>query len=560
VPSHYSYDFHLLPERVKRQLARSIADDGAHLREGPTSNTLFYVCCIAALLFFAQFGLFFIPFGNLEQDGIWNDTDLLVALGFYTFIVAGLALWLRRRFVLTKKFNFPPRQYLFPFTLIDARDTLIKVVDLAQATSINAVENSVEGSFSHTTFTFSFPDGSKCHWKVKNKTRARELGHKLAALQDQVRSAHERNDLVTILRLDPFCEIRKQGWALPDTGPVPETTRLRTLLANPMVANPVVGALVLAVLLSPVLWAARNVAADYGVRAEAKRLGTELAYSHYIRDGWFHVDEMRAARPRVALAEVKRSGSVSALRALLRRYPKDGLQAEANAEIHVLYQRSLAKFKSQATTADPALLVSMEKLLQVLEESGNPSVAIHFARPTSEQLAELDASLLEAEKEMGKRIIPAAVHFGNDSAAPREARIARGLQAAFGTIFPNDVLELAIMSKNASGVPRLEIHYQITQSGAVYTLNQDKERAFVGLVARFQSALEVGPAVEPWRFDMEVEPPDNFRIEYEMPSGAVDAGPENSKVYAVMAERAFDELASKIRAAFFHPDSAAFKR
>ncbi len=43
MPSHHSYDFHRLPERLKRQLAKGIADGANHVREEGPTNTLFYV-------------------------------------------------------------------------------------------------------------------------------------------------------------------------------------------------------------------------------------------------------------------------------------------------------------------------------------------------------------------------------------------------------------------------------------------------------------------------------------------------------------------------------------
>lgn len=562
MPSHHSYDFHRLPSRLKQQLASAIADGGNHLQEETSSNALFYVLRGAGLILVAGFAWLLLAgwFGNPEKDEIWEGTGLIIGFALFIGAFAYLLLVLRRRFVLNRAFSFRPGQYLFPFTLVDARQAQLTVVDITQAQGIGAVDQHINGSYSHTTFTFSFADARTRVWKIASKARADQFGAKLGALQNAVHRAHEQKDVATLMRLDPFYEIRMQNWAMPAGGQAPEPGRVRSLLAHPLLAKPIVAALALALVLAPLLWAARNVAADYAVHAEAKRLNTEQAYNHYSRNGYFKVAEMRAAVPRVALAEVIGKNSVTALRELASRYPQAGLQADIDKAIHVLYQKSLARFTRQATTSDPALLSTMERLLQVLERSGNPQVAIHFQRPTDVQLGELDASLKEREKEVGSKIIPASVHFGNDSAAPRETRIAQGLQAAFRTIFTNDVLNLVVMPHNDKHMPRLEIRYQIAPSGAVYFSEKEKDKAFVGLVARFQSQLEVGEAVAPWRFDMAVAPPKQFTVNYDMPPGAVNAGPADSQVYAVMAERAFDELAVKIRAAFFRPDSAAFKR
>ncbi|MES3023663.1 MAG: hypothetical protein V4857_19020 [Pseudomonadota bacterium] len=543
-------------------MATGIADSANHLREEGANNTLFYVVRGLGLLLavFILWSLLSNPFGDPERDELWSNKDTIIGYALFVAIIAYLVLVVRRRFVLNKLFNFAPGQYLFPFTMIDARRARLEVFDLTQVRSIQAVEHNMNGAYSHTTFEFSFPDAPRRTWKIANKMRAEQFGAKLAVLQDTVRGAGARNDVATMLRLDPFLEIRRQGWALPDSGPAPKRGALRVLLAHPAVANPVVAAFALTLVFAPLVWAARNAAADLAVEAEAKRLNTESAYAAYIRNGCFHVREMRAAVPRVALAEIIPQKSVARLRGLLRRYPSDGLQADVGEAIHALYASALVKFTAQATTSDPALLASMEKLLQVLEKNGNPLVAIHFTRPDSAQLGELDASIEQSEREAGTKISPASAHFGNDSAAPREARIAQGLQAAFGTIFASDVLNLVVRPEGDTHMPRLAIRYQIAPSGAVYSAGKNRERAFVGLVARFQSSLEVGPAVAPWRFDMQVVPPDNFTINYQLPEGAVNTGPADSQVYAVMAERAFDALAVQIRAAFFRPESAAFKR
>ena len=557
MPSHLSYDFHLLPARVQLQLATSIADADNHLREESSSNAIFYVLRGMGLILVAGMAWTFLTgsFGDPALDDIWSSRGKMVGFALLTGALAYLVLVLRRRFVLNKAFNFPPGQYLFPFTMIDARRARLTVIDFNKVQRILPVNHTINGLYSHTAFTFTFADAPSRTWKVTSKARADQFGAKLAFLQNALHGAAARKDMAALMRLDPFYEIRMQNWAVPGGAPASATGRMRALLAEPILA-----ALALALVLAPMLWAARNVAADFAVQAEAKRLNTEAAYSAYVRNGWFNVKEMRAALPRVALAEVMGKNSVTALRDLATRYPEDGLQGDIDKAIHVLYQRSLARFTRQATTSDPQLLATMEKLLQVLEQSGNPAVAIHFTRPTTLQLGELDASIKQREKEVGSKIIPASEHFGNNSAAPRETRIAQGLQAAFRTIFTNDVLDLVVVGQKSTHMPRLEIHYQIAPSGAVFVSEKEKERAFVGLVARFQSQLEVADQVTPWRFDMAVVPPDHFTVNYEMPHGAVNTGPPDSQVYAVMAERAFDELAVKIRAAFFRRDSAAFKR
>ena len=537
-------------------MARSIADPSFYLREETATNLVFYVTRGLGLALLALFLALSLVgrFGQPGSDELWTSPGTMIGYALHIAAVAYLALVMRRRFVLNREFKFPPGQYLFPYTLIDARLPRLQVVDLRHLRGIDAIEQRTNGAYSHTTFTFSFADAPARTWKIRNKKRADQFGARLTALQTAAHGALQRNDLATLLQLDPFFEIRKQNWSVPLGAPVPPKSRLRTWLARPLAA-----AVAAAVLLAPTLWLARTVGADFAMQAQAKRLATEQAYVWYIDHGWFGVREMRAAVPRVALAEVRKRNSVTALRGLLKRYPAAGLQADVASDIHLLYQRALARFKEQAITSDPSMLASMEKLLQILEQRGDPKVAIHFTRPSNEELIALDAKIVRNEAKLdGKKIIPASQHFQADSAAPREARIATGLAAAFRTIFANDVLDLRV---DAGGtLPMLDISYQIAPSGAIFVSEQNKERAFVGLVARFQAALQAEQADAPWRFQMEVLPPDRFTVDYQSATGILAGGPSESRVYAVMAERAFDELDMKIRASFFRTDSAAFKR
>ena len=537
-------------------MARSIADPTFYLREETATNLAFYVYrgLGIALLALWLSGVVAGRFGVPESDELWTNPHVMIGFGVLLAALAYLALVIRRRVMLNREFKFPPGQYLFPYTLIDARQTRLQVVDLRHLKGIDAIERRTNGAYSHTTFTFTFADAPDRVWKIHNKKRADNFGLSLGALQSAAHDALQRNDLATLLQLDPFFEIRKQNWSVPLGAPLAPKSRLHAVLARPLVA-----ALALALLLAPTLWVARNVGADFAMQAQAKRLATEKAYNWYIATGWFGVREMRAALPRVALAEVRKRNSVTALRALLTRFPEAGLQADVAADIHLLYQRALTRFKEQAITSDPSMLASMEKLLQILEQRGDPKVAIHFTRPSTEELVTLDAKIVRNEAKLdGKKIIPASQHFQADSAAPREARIAAGLVAAFRTIFANDVLDLRVDAKGT--LPMLDITYQIAPSGAIFVSDENKEKAFVGLVARFQAALQAEQDDAPWRFQMEVLPPDRFQVNYQSSNGRLAGGPSEGQVYAVMAERAFDELDMKIRAAFFRTDSAAFKR
>ncbi len=233
------------------------------------------------------------------------------------------------------------------------------------------------------------------------------------------------------------------------------------------------------------------------------------------------------------------------------------------ARSHGLYHKAFAQFLKQGSDTNSSLVPVMQRLMDVLESAGNPNVQIHFSRPSTSALEELDQRLKLRGGKLGN-VIPAASHFTASSAASREARIAAALQVGFRATFPNDVLALQVNNSANVMPPMLDINYEIEPSGALYTEQNTSPsttaRQFVGLVARFKVTLLVPDSVQRWQFELEVQPPETFTVNYKTQQGQAMQGPQDSQVYAVMAERAFEQLASKLRAAFFRTDSDAFAK
>jgi hypothetical protein len=555
--SHHSYHFQQLPERVQRQLTRTITSGNSWLRDEGSGMVQFYgkTGLMLAFLLCVFVGIVASDFGVPGEDWLWTGATASVPGYFLIMIpIVYLVCRLIRRFQLRRLLGFEPGQYLFADTMIDARKAQLTVIDMVQLTRVTATEHHTNDRYDHTDFLFFFPDAEPRLWKVGNRNRAQQFGAKYNALRDEAHAAVERRDMAALLRLDPFFEIRRKGWAVPELSPAPST------LAAKVWARPVIAAILLALLIAPVLYVARNSAADQVMYSAAKQAATEEAYAAYVHDGKFHVAEMRAALPRVAYKQATRKSSVTAMREVLNRYPNAGLNDDVAAQIHSLFQASFAKFKEKAVSSDPALLDTMERLLLVLEKRGNSKVGISFTRPTELELGKLDASIKASEARMGgQRIIPASAHFGNDSAAKREARIGAGMASAFKAIFPNDILDLYVAGPSGPIAPALDISYDIAPSGDVF-VSDDKSRAFVGLVARFRAALKVDNTSAPWTFHVEVLPPDHFNVEYKIPPGSNLKQPPEGQVYAVMAERAFDALAVDMHRAFFRKDAPAVQK
>ena len=332
--------------------------------------------------------------------------------------------------------------------------------------------------------------------------------------------------------------------------------------------------------------------------------------------------------PRAALADALRKGSVTAIRTMLDKYRKSVVEDDARAAIHRLFVKTLGEFRTEAADADPRLLPFMERLLAHLEKNETSAVEARFHSPSSESLEGVDALLAAKGADLVNvkgPIARVASHFDDAHARPREQDIVKGLQGGFAAVFPADIMALkegkrvvvqqsavdAGLGPGAKGglptrspgrepppsgpkpklpkvprlsksaepaappapsspadiadvkVPTLEIQYSVGWSGDVYS-EEKGGRHFVGIVVRFAVKMQIPGEKETFDFDLAVEPPDHFTVDYTTGSlgdigvPGLEAGPTEGKVYDVMAERAFDQLSTKLRGVFFRRGSKAY--
>ncbi|MCH8619650.1 hypothetical protein [Undibacterium sp. TS12] len=552
----YQFDYDALSRNVRKQLARSVRNP-EHLVYGDANANWYTYTVNLSLCLFCGFLVYLAAsadYGDPIKDTAWADRHLLLwySILFFGIVYGAYAMWQRLQMV--QKFHFLPGRYLFPMALIDVRSEKIGIHDLAQLRKLDAIHHETNGRYTKTVFTFNFTDGTRKTLVLTNKNRAEIALEKFNRFQHNARAAFQNRDIASLYGFDPLLDLRKSKWqkSLNDPGRSLGKKILDLLMELKL---PLV---IVAITFAAIFWYGRNAASDKKMYMTAKQAQTEASYLGYLGHGKFHIAEMQAELPRVVFKEVQKKNSVSALRALKTRFPHTDIQADVNEEIHQLYDKSLQKFRAQAVNSDTGLIKAMEYLLKYAEEHDSPGVTINFARPSPSELSQLDAFLKLKESNLrGMKIIPAAKYFADDSAATRESRITTGIRTAFSSIFPNDVLAFSPGSNTQSNIPMLQIAYQIEPSGKVFTSDRQDD-AFVGLVMRFKAAIVVPDVKERWKFDLEVEPPDSFNVEYKTSSrDAVHRAPE-SQVYAVMAERAFDKLALKINAAFFRPDSAVY--
>ncbi|MRG92110.1 hypothetical protein [Polyangium spumosum] len=522
-------------------------------------------------------------------------------------------LFLVRRVRLGSALPYKPGRFLFPMDFIDAQDRVLRIVPMNTLVDFRGVHQHTNGVYSGTTLTFTFEGGVTESFTVHGKERAEEVLRQLGETQRQIREAIVARDFDKLIELDPLFEVRvKDTWSL--TAPrdedvqEPAAKSIGGLFAKGTILG--VSAAAAAVIALPA-WHLRNVASDEAMFTRAKQSDDEWAWEHYVREGKRHVDEARDEHlPRAALRGAKEKGSVTALREFLEKYPKSVVEQQARDEVHALFTKTLGEFREQASTDDPKLLPFMEKLLAYLEKNESSRVEARFEAPSTEKLNKVDELLkskLGGEIAGGGNIVPVAPHFNDKVSVQREAEIVRSLHQGFEKVFPADVMALKhgprigpdgkplavqpkddrnpldrlknVDYKNTDEVreildtikgdirkepavknveaPTIEVRYEVGWAGDFFT--EDKgDRKFVGIVVDFHVVMKIPGETSTLEFDLGVQPPDHFTVDYTNPMYGIGGGPSVGRVYDVMAARAFDQLSDKMRRVFFKIGSKAY--
>jgi hypothetical protein len=179
-------------------------------------------------------------------------------------------------------------------------------------------------------------------------------------------------------------------------------------------------------------------------------------------------------------------------------------------------------------------------------------VRVIFSPPSTGSLTEADTIFQSRYSGGGKTVEPISPYFGARSAAPREQAIVSRLNTAFASIFPTDVLKLEGSSGAAMTAkePSISIAYAVGPSGRAYS-SDDGQRVFVGIDVAFGMRMRIPNDRNLFDFNLKVSPPERFGYRYERGGNQAEAA------YNAMAERAFDEVTSKLQAVFFRSPPAA---
>jgi hypothetical protein len=385
---------------------------------------------------------------------------------------------------------------------IDARGPTLRVRPLSSLTAPIRIEAHGHGI---ATLELRFQGGAREVFVVAGRRMAETVLDRLGAAHAAAWAAFNAGDADALGRLDPLFELRQLGWQVP---------------RGPSIAFPLRRPWILAIAMGAVLavptWLGRTTLQDAKV---SKRL---------------------------------RTASIGSLRDYIE---EGGRQSDAaRGLIHERFEKARRDFHAQAVD-DPRLVAAIDAMLTWLEHHDVAEVPVRF-RVGQSALADLDASLA-ATATPGMTIVPIAPHFTPEVSGPRENHVTSVLGQGLRVVIPADVFTLehrgrvhdrAAEEPAAVERPEIEVSYTVLPSGSAYSSALARNRVFVGILVRFDVVLRVPGETEPFRASFEVRPPAKFEVQ----NTTGDAS-----VYAVMAQRAFDELRQKLVVTFFRPGSAA---
>lgn len=571
--------FNALPEAVRQRFA-----DRTSGREEPAplcSETLGTGPIVFGLLALLGVGALWAAYSYGFGDP-WSSEAIqhplwLAAYALGGFVAFRSILTIVRRKTLHKSVPFKPGRYLFAMDLVEAEGEVLTLWPMSQCVDFQGTHHHTNGAYTHTSLTFVFKGGHKQSFSIPGRQHAETVLQTLGAVQSAVQDAITRirsgqgteQDIGLIFAYDPFFEARMSDeWASLSEKPPAQPGSQAAARPQPGYLKHVTAlSVAAAVVLGLPMWLVRNQRSDEAMWTHVQETRSVWGAEAYLRNGRAHLDEARTLYMQLKFEEAKAEGTVTALRRFLDEFPD---HAEAKQAIHDLYEKALAAFAAQASTEDPKLVPFVTALIGNLEASQSTRVDVRFFRPTDALLEDIDKRVAEGGGTIeGVQVAPVAPHFSKATAEQRERAILGSLQQGFGTVFPQDIMELQYVTMTGDAdaqpeitLPTIDLVYMVAPSGSLYS-GEKRDRAFIGIEVIFGVEMHVPRHPDTISFELTVKPPSEFVVESSylafagVPTEGADLG--DDLVYTVMAARAFDHLSQKLRLALFRSDSDAFR-
>jgi hypothetical protein len=522
------------------------------------------------------------------------------------FLLALAAIGILRHVILSRGLPYTPGRYVVPLDVVIAKTSTLEIYSMTDLLHLQPTHHYRNGIYSYTSLDFVFREGKSFSFTIPGQAFAEHCLARMRHGTQTIAEAARRQDLATLAAFDPFFDARARDFApVSEPGPVakplPAFMRFRWAIAG-----------ALGVLLAVPTFFVRNYLSDekaYRGLDDSTSTYTLEAYAH---SGGRHADDVRrnlvprahlkkaVAEPREKRVEavekflkdfpasvVEKEAqaalvaalheeflartTVTELREFLKKWPSAADAPAAKAQIHALYEKTFADFKSKANPNDKSVVPVVESLVGWMEDNESPPLPVRFRRKSSPSLAAADKllakGLLDDDGQTKGGNAEVSGHFTEAKAIAREDAAVRALEHAFRQVFPADILPLKRGEALDDGEkvpksvtsPLIRVDYEVAWSGSTY-VGRDSGRRFVGIAIKFDVSVHVPKQEKVLSFLMRVEPPETFKVDYTqwdssyrsvMGKSSAGGGPSDAQVYEVMALRAFDQMSTKLKLVFF---------
>ena len=575
-------DFYKLTRSVQERFIGSVNGTGLPapiLRSNATPRgPLAWLGGTAAALLMVLI-LYRVGYGDLEsavaiQGFVWLPLYLaLVALAVFG-VVQALAI-LREH----KKSPFRRGIYVFPVGLIDARNPTLRMYPIEDMGNVEAPLGTVSSRSLRRSKSFAFP--------VKDGEQAESAKTALASARGKIQEADAARESLrpkALAALDPL-----QGFANPLVSSEPLHAAIAPLGEGRMGHRARRGARPSAF----AFWGLHNAKSDDAMYEGAVAANGADGFRAYLEKGSRHTAEISTVLlPRAELLAAEKVGSVAAIEAyekaypktnigpeiaaalktalaaelaiaekagtlaaiddFTRRHPQSHLDAEVRGARHAVYQNAIDRYTQQAPPKSVAEVAFVQHLVAWAEQKG-PPVEVRFHLLASKTMDKADGAVQKHRMFRGVVSFPSR-YFDAAHEKPNEDALAAAIIQRFAQAFPTEILAFAVgepISDPAAtlpgqvAVPTLFIEHGPSWSGAILTSTSPRG-AFVGLEMSISSLFRIPDDQKPVkvRFDAWKAP--------DTSSAKGDDKPEEV-VYGKMDQDVFDQFQKKLLGAFFKP-------
>ncbi len=523
---------------------------------------------VLAVLFFLR------GFGDLSAASLVHGVPLAAVWAVLFVLVFGGLLHALAGDRATSALPWKAGVYAFPNSVVDARTDKLRFFEVTEIERVEGDGGTVRLVFRGETLTFQA--------SPEQAARAR------AVLEDARGGlAEEERGRPSI---SPIAEPRVSSPLAP-TDPrrstVPSWVRMRFVYAA-----------LLAILIGPAIWFARNGVSDDRAFAAARAKNDVASYRAYLEHGVKHRDEVKKtllpraeltlaqkensvdailayqkSHPNTAiqkevdaslrtamLAELeiaKKAGTLAALQDFVKKRPEHGLGPELKEATHAVYQAALTAFKATSNEKDPQVNALFERALAYAEAHGAPMVSVRFKEQPSTSLNRADKFVTKQPLFNGETSYPSKYFEGGGKFDSARTELAKQLVDKLSSSFPKEILTFSVgapLPTDAEAIPAvtaptLLVTHRVEWTGTAYPSHHPRG-IYVGLNYHFDAVFQLPNDPKPFKHHAVIAKnvPTNVLKEYK---GSSTPGEAEKAAYEAMSKESFEAFAQRLLGAIY---------